>query len=109
FTTGLDYTLSTFDIPRVFPRVVSGTNRTEIVSTNEKNTTVSFRLGIGYPLASGLNLSLNYTFVSNLSNLDIPREEDITSQFIRQQLEERERTLSDYRKHLFSLAVGKSF
>ncbi|GEM_PF-3562025 len=109
FTTGLDYTLSSFDIPRIFPRVISGTNRTEIISTNEKNDTVSFRLGASYPLASGVSLSLNYTFVSNLSNLDIPREEDITSQFIRQQLEERDRTLSDYQKHLFSLAVGKAF
>jgi hypothetical protein len=104
--TGFDYTTSTFDTPRFFG---TGTGSPPI-STIEKNNTYSFRLGTTYPLGSGLNFSMNYTWTLNLSNLDFSRPaENEVERLRRQQLEDQFRFLGDYQKHVISLSVGKSF
>jgi hypothetical protein len=105
-TTGLDYTLSRFDVPRII--VVSG--GVGVISTFETANTFTFRLGTSYGLANGLNFSLNYSLFINQSNLNIDRA-NLTAeeQAIAQQLTQPTRSFGDYRKHLISLAVSKSF
>jgi tetratricopeptide (TPR) repeat protein len=100
-STGLDYSTTTFDVPRVLP----GRGGASIVQSIEKNNTLAFRIGGSYPLGSGVTLSFTYRRLENSSNLDIPRPPvDITQQ----ELELVESTDS-YQKDVFGLSVSKSF
>ncbi len=98
---GIDYSFTNFDTPRL----VSAGGGAQVIQTEERTDTTSFRLGGTYTLQNGLILAANYRHMINQSNLNIPRPPvDATQEEL-----EQVRPTDNFSRDTISLTITKSF